>query len=57
MDSKAEETRTAAAEKLILHYLNNYLFDHGVISQRDRDRMAVEIVQRRPLAKKQEAEK
>jgi len=39
------------AEEIYLNYFNDYLYQNGVISKRDRDRMAVEIIHRKPLPK------
>lgn len=49
-----ERERKMLAEEMYLNYFNNYLYNQGVISKRDRDRMAVEIMHRKPLAKKKE---
>ena len=43
----------ALAEQLWLAYFNDYLFEHGVISESDRNRMAIEIKHRKPINKKQ----
>lgn len=49
-----ERERKMLAEEMYLNYFNNYLYSQGVISKRDRDRMAVEIMHRKPLPKKKE---
>lgn len=41
-----EQERKEMAEKLYLLYFNNYLFEKGVISERDRNRMKVIIENR-----------
>ena len=48
-----ELDRKALAEQLWLAYFNSYLFEHGVISESDRNRMAIEIKHRKPINKKQ----
>lgn len=46
-----ERERKLLAEEMYLNYFNNYLYQNGVISKRDRDRMALEILHRKPLPK------
>lgn len=46
-----ERERKMLAEEIYLNFFNNYLYQNGVISKRDRDRMAVEIIHRKPLPK------
>lgn len=46
-----ERERKMLAEEMYLNFFNNYLYQNGVISKRDRDRMALEILQRKPLPK------
>jgi len=46
-----ELDRKALAELLWLAYFNSYLFEHGVISESDRNRMAIEIKHRKPVNK------
>ena len=36
------------AERLVLAYYNSYLFEHGVITEAERNRMAIEIKNRKP---------
>lgn len=48
-----ERERKMLAEEMYLNYFNNYLYNQGVISKRDRDKMAIEIMHRKPLTKKQ----
>lgn len=48
-------TKKALAEKLWLLYFNQYLFEKGVISEQDRNRMKIQIESRKPIpASKQE---
>lgn len=51
-----ERERRLLAEEMYLNYFNNYLYNHGVISRRDRDRMTVEIIHRKPLPRKDQPE-
>lgn len=46
-----ERERKMLAEEMYLNYFNNYLYNQGVISKQDRDRMAVEIMHRKPRPK------
>lgn len=46
-----DRERKMLAEEMYLNYFNNYLYNHGVISKRDRDRMALEIMHRHPQKK------
>ena len=41
--------RKAAAEKLWLLYFNQYLYEHGVITEAERNRMILQIEYRKPL--------
>ena len=36
------------AERLTLAYYNSYLYEHGVITESERNRMAIEIKNRKP---------
>ena len=51
-----ERERRLLAEELYLNYFNNYLYKAGAISKRDHDRMAMEILHRKPLTKKKSME-
>ena len=51
-----ERERKQLAEEMYLNYFNNYLYRNGVITKGDRDRMAVEIMHRKPLHKKKSME-
>ena len=44
--------RKQAAEKIWLHYFNDVLYKQGIISERDRNRMALKIEGRKSPAKK-----
>ena len=46
-----ERERKMLAEEMYLNYFNNYLYQNEVISKRDRDRMALEIIHRKALPK------
>lgn len=46
-----ERERKMLAEEMYLNYFNNYLYQNGVISKRVRDRMALEILHRKPRPK------
>lgn len=52
-----ERERKALAEELYLNYFNNYLYKAGAISKRDHDRMAMEILHRKPLKKQKSFER
>ena len=43
-----EQAKTAAAEQLWLLYYNNTLYEQGLITERDRNRMIHLIRNRRP---------
>ena len=49
-----ERERKLLAEEMYLNYFNNYLYNQGVISKRDRDKMALEIMHRKQRPKKKE---
>ena len=51
-----ERERKALAEEMVLNYFNRYLYNAGAISKRDFDRMAMEILHRKPLPKKKSME-
>ena len=36
------------AERLVLAYCNSYLYEQGVITESERNRMAIEIKNRKP---------
>lgn len=55
-DRDFERERKQLAEELYLNYLNNYLYNAGTISKAAHDRMAVEIIHRKPLPKKKQPE-
>ena len=40
--------RNDLGERLWLAYLNSYLYEHGVITESERNRMAIEIKNRKP---------
>lgn len=53
--NKAREKRMA--EEIWLMYFNNYLYEHGVISEKDRNRMVGQIANRKPSAAGKEKKK
>lgn len=38
-----KNTKQAAAERIWLHYFNRFLFEKGLITESERNRMAVKI--------------
>lgn len=47
-----EQQRKELAEKLWLHYFNRTLFEQGIITESERNRMSVMIESRKPRHKK-----
>ena len=52
-----EAERQNVIDKLWLNYFNDTLFDKGLISEDDRNRMRNRINQRKPQAKRKSAER
>ena len=52
-----EAERQNVIDKLWLNYFNDTLFDKGLISEDDRNRMRTRINQRKPQAKRKSAER
>lgn len=44
------ERKQVVAEKLWLTYFNNYLFDHGLITEQERNAVSAKIAARKPQA-------
>jgi len=44
--AESESAKKSLAEQLWLAYFNSYLYEHGVISEADRNRMAIQIKNR-----------
>ena len=47
MTSDSESGRKAMAEQLWLMYFNTYLYEHGIITEKERNLMAVQIKNRK----------
>lgn len=45
-----EQKKQAAAEKIWLNYFNQYLYEHGLITELERNRMKIWIECRKPSA-------
>lgn len=41
--------KVAKCEKIWLLYFNQYLFEHGAITEEERNRMKLQIEERKPL--------
>ena len=48
MTNDLESDRKAMAEQLWLLYFNSYLYDHGAITEKERNLMANQIRNRKP---------
>lgn len=46
-DSNSKTKEHEAAEEIWLMYFNNYLYDSGVINERERNRMVARIASRK----------
>ena len=44
-----QSEKTAKCEKIWLNYFNQYLFEQGVITEEERNRMKLQIELRKPL--------
>ena len=52
-----EAEKQNVIDKLWLNYFNDTLFDKGLISEDDRNRMRIRINQRKPQAKRKSVER
>ena len=54
MTSDSESDRKAMAEQLWLMYFNTYLYEHDIITEKERNLMAIQIKNRKPELKRSE---
>lgn len=56
-DESNKAREKCMAEEIWLMYFNNYLYEHGVISEKDRNRMVGRIANRKPSTAGKEKKK